>query len=181
MSQLSPVLHSIWPSWSVSPAGRLAWVFRADIIFHADRWWGWWAQWCQLVYGAKGRNWDKKGVRPETQPNSSKLEKILSRTQIDLAGAGGGQGGQSASVNINIPDKYSCPGVQIVVTKWGSWVDVLFMMVMIIMLHKKEISISHYLPPRTTSLYFFPQSPSPSVSSRNISRSDSYSIWKNNF
>ena len=56
-------------------------------------------------------------------------------------------------VNINIPDKYSCPGVQTVVTKWGSWVDVLFMMVMIIMLHKKEISISHYLgPPRCISL-----------------------------
>ena len=80
----------------------------------------------------------------------------------------GGQEGPPASVNINIPDKYSCPGVQIVVTKWGSWVDVLFMMVMIIMLHKKEISISHYLLPRTTSLYFLRR--------RNISRSDSYSI-----
>ena len=84
----------------------------------------------------------------------------------------GGQEGPPASVNINIPDKYSCPGVQIVVTKWGSWVDVLFMMVMIIMLHKKEISISHYLLPRTTSLYF--------LRSRNISRSDSYSICENN-
>ena len=96
------------------------------------------------------RGWD---LRPETQPNSAKLEKILSRPQIELGRSQGGGRGPPASVNINIPDKYSCPGVQIVVTKWGSWVDVLFMMVMIIMLHKKEISISHYyLPPRTTSL-----------------------------
>ena len=117
----------------------------------------------------------KRGDRRARPANSSKLEKIL---KLTWEGARGGQG-PPGSVNINIPDKYSCPGVQIVVTKWGSWVDVLFMMVMIIMLHKKEISISHYLPPRTTSLYFFPQTPS--VSSRNICRSDSYSIWKNNF
>ena len=78
-------------------------------------------------------------------------------------------------VNINIPDKYSCPGVQTVVTKWGSWVDVLFMMVMIIMLHKKEISISHYLSHTRPPHCIF------SLSLRNISRSDSYSIWKNNF
>ena len=103
------------------------------------------------------RGWERR-ARPA---NSSKLEKIL---KLTWEGARGGQG-PPGSVNINIPDKYSCPGVQIVVTKWGSWVDVLFMMVMIIMLHKKEISISHYLPPRTTSLYIsflslpHPQSP----------------------
>ena len=94
----------------------------------------------------------KRGCDLRLSQTVLNLRKYWVALKLTWQEPGGGQGGQPASVNINIPDKYSCPGVQIVVTKWGSWVDVLFMMVMIIMLHKKEISISHYLPPRTTSL-----------------------------
>ena len=96
-AQLSPVLHSIWLVWSVSPAGRLAWVFRADIIFHADRRGAgelvstnnpggcstqsvsWCMEWRDGIE-------TKKGERRETwvPAKSSKLEKILTAIQIDL-------------------------------------------------------------------------------------------------
>ena len=136
------------------PSGK-TWLFRADIIFHADRWER--REECQLVYG--------------TDSVSQKLPRQSCSTLQKLPPW------ECPAFDINILDKYSVPGVEIMGTKWGSWVDVLFMMVMIINLHKKEISISHYL--WTTSMYFSPVPPGLqwNMKSRNIS--DSYSICEN--
>ena len=56
----------------------------------------------------------KRGDRRARPANSSKLEKIL---KLTWEGARGGRGHLDLLILINIPDKYSCPGVQIVVTK----------------------------------------------------------------